>query len=106
MKTKRKISKVVQMKIPKHQKGVNLSKFQLVTIATQDKTSWMERSETTTHIKEQALATCKSQMNKKQMTMVRILLYICLHKIENLPLYMNRLLTEIDMEPNYSVWKW
>ena len=36
----RKISKIVQMKIPKLHKGTNLLKLQLIMIATQEKTSW------------------------------------------------------------------
>ena len=75
-----------QMTIPKHQKGTNISKYQLSMIATQYKISWTKRLMMTTRLTERALAAHQSQMNKKCMEMMRILIYGFMQAIENLPL--------------------
>ena len=60
----------------------------------------------TTRSKERSLVTQQDQMNKKKMKIMSILSYGCLHAIDNLPLYTNCILTDIDIYPNCLVWKW
>ena len=103
IKTRQMMLKMGQMTMTKVHKGANLPKYQLSTIAVQDKTSWKEKSTRMTQFKERAQATHQAQMNKKTMTIMRILIYKGLHVIDKIPLHINRLLTVIYMDPNCLV---
>ena len=71
-----------------------------------DKTSWTGGLTNMTRLKKRFIATHQAQIKNKFMTITRIIIYGGMHLIENLPLNMIRLLTAIDMEPNYLVCKW